>query len=85
MKSIITTLLALVTLQTMAQGLTGKLVDEKQRPIPFANVAVLSANDSTLIGGTTSNAEGVFSIAEIHQGWHLAGFIRWLSKPIYSL
>lgn len=68
MKSIITTLLALVTLQTMAQGLTGKLVDGKQRPIPFANVAVLSANDSTLIGGTTSNAEGVFSIAEIHQG-----------------
>ena len=68
MKSIITTLLALVTLQTMAQGLTGKLVDEKQHPIPFANVAVLSANDSTLIGGTTSNAEGVFSIAEIHQG-----------------
>ena len=43
MKSIITTLLALVTLQTMAQGLTGMLVDEKQRPIPFANVAVLSA------------------------------------------
>ena len=68
MKSIITTLLILVTLQTMAQGLTGKLVDEKQHPIPFANVAVLSANDSTLIGGTTSNAEGVFSIAEIHQG-----------------
>lgn len=68
MRSIITPLLTLVTLQTMAQSITGKLIDEKQRPIPFANVAVLSANDSTLIGGTTSNAEGVFSIAEVRQG-----------------
>lgn len=68
MRSIITTLLIVVTLQTIAQGITGKLIDEKQRPIPFANVAVLSANDSALIGGTTSNAEGIFSIAEVRQG-----------------
>lgn len=68
MKSLITTLLMFVTLQISAQGLTGKIVDEDQQPIPFATIAVLSATDSTLLGGTTSDAEGNFQIREISQG-----------------
>ncbi|SUB88715.1 TonB-linked outer membrane protein, SusC/RagA family [Porphyromonas macacae] len=68
MKSLITTIFMFITLQAMAQGITGKIVDEKQRPIPFVNIAVLSAIDSTLLDGTTSNVDGTFLIEDVRQG-----------------
>lgn len=36
--------LSFITLQTMAQGLSGKIVTENQQPVSFVNIAVLSAN-----------------------------------------
>ena len=46
MKNLITILLMLISLQTMAQSVTGKVVDEKQNPVSFANIVVLSAKES---------------------------------------
>lgn len=68
MKGLVTTIFIFITLQVMAQGATGKIVDENQCPIPFANIAILSATDSTLLGGTTSSVDGYFSIKNICQG-----------------
>ncbi len=61
-------ILAFVTLQTMAQGLTGKIVDENQQPVSFANIAVLSDHDSTLTGGTVSDDNGAFKLEKIEKG-----------------
>lgn len=41
---------------------TGTLVNESQATIPFANVAVYRQSDTSLVGGTASDANGEFSI-----------------------
>lgn len=68
MRILITVIFIILTLQVVAQGVTGKIVDGKQRPVPFANIAVLSSKDSTLTGGTASDGDGNFSIKEIYGG-----------------
>lgn len=45
-----------------AQQIVGKLLDEKQEPVSFANVVLLSLPDSTFIQGTVTDEQGVFSI-----------------------
>ena len=42
--------------------LTGRLVDESNSPVAFANIALLSPIDSTLLGGGVSNENGDFVI-----------------------
>ena len=42
--------------------LTGTIIDEKGYPIAYANVALFSPQDSTLIGGGISNESGYFAI-----------------------
>lgn len=46
-----------------AQTFTGKVLDEKNQPIEFANIALYSLPDSTLIAGTVTNTQGEFSLA----------------------
>lgn len=45
-----------------AQTLSGKLVDEKNEPLPYANVVLLSLPDSTFVAGTISGEDGTFSL-----------------------
>ena len=40
----------------------GTVVDEQNQPLPFANVILLSAEDSTLITGGVTNESGYFAI-----------------------
>ena len=42
--------------------LTGTIVDEQNQPMPYANVALLSPRDSTLLSGGVSNESGYFAI-----------------------
>lgn len=42
--------------------LTGRLVDESNNPVAFANIALLSPTDSILLGGGVSNENGDFVI-----------------------
>ncbi|HWV30819.1 MAG TPA: outer membrane beta-barrel protein, partial [Dyadobacter sp.] len=46
----------------MTYPITGKLEDSEKRPVPFANVALLAAKDSALIGGGTADENGLFNI-----------------------
>lgn len=60
MKTILSLILAvLATATTMAQSITGKVVDETNSPLDFVNVVLLKA-DSTYIAGTVTD-EMVFS------------------------
>lgn len=40
----------------------GMVTDEKGEPVPYANVIVLSARDSTVVAGTTTSDDGSFFI-----------------------
>ena len=46
-----------------AQGtISGKIVDQNQSPLSFANVLLLQVEDSTLVKGAISNEEGSYTI-----------------------
>jgi hypothetical protein len=48
---------------TQAQNLTGKVLDEKNMPLAYANV-VLKTADSVYLAGTTTDIEGKFTLAK---------------------
>ena len=58
MKTLRKTLLLLCTLASSfglsAQTVSGKLVDEQNQPLPYANVVLLSLPDSAFVNGTIS-------------------------------
>ena len=45
-----------------AQTFTGKVVDEKSQPLPYANVVLLSLPDSAFVTGTVSDESGAFTL-----------------------
>lgn len=45
-----------------AQTVSGKLVDEENKPMPYANVVLLSLPDSVFVTGTISGEDGTFSL-----------------------
>lgn len=65
MRNIFIAIISFFALPTMAQELTGRIVDENQQPISFANIAVLSDKDSTLLDGTVSDDNGVFRFQKL--------------------
>lgn len=52
----------LVELIASATTITGRLLDEKQMPLTYANVVLLNHADSTFIQGTVSDDNGRFTI-----------------------
>ena len=53
-------MLAVIT--AAAKTFTGRVVDETQAPVPFANVVLLNASDSAFVAGTTTSNDGAFNI-----------------------
>ena len=52
-----------VAITALAKGdWKGKVVDERGDPIPYANVAVLSQTDSTVVCGVVTQQDGTFNI-----------------------
>ena len=49
-------------IQKTDRHLTGTVIDEQGQPIAFANVALLSPQDSTLLNGGVTNESGYFAI-----------------------
>ena len=62
LKTLRKTLLLLCTLASSfglsAQTVSGKLVDEQNQPLPYANVVLLSLPDSAFVNGTISGEDG---------------------------
>ena len=52
----------LATFALQAQTFTGKVVDEKNRSLPYANVVLLSLPDSAFVTGTVSDESGSFTL-----------------------
>ena len=59
-----TTMMTLLSvLVATAETFTGRVVDETQSPIPFANVVLLNASDSAFVTGMTTGDDGTFNIS----------------------
>lgn len=59
----------------VAQTLRGKVVNEAtNKPVEFANVMLLRAQDSVLVTGTTTDRAGRFSIAALPEGTYFLQF-----------
>ena len=60
---IVLLMLAVASLPALAKDdWKGKVVDEKGEPVPYANVAVLSKADSTVVCGVVTQEDGTFNI-----------------------
>ena len=67
-KLLLILLLFCTGLRANAQSVSGKVFDENKKPIPYANVIILSAKDSTFIVGTTTADDGSFNFKEVTVG-----------------
>ena len=69
---------------TQSGNITGKVIDDQQRAVPYANVLLLKAADSTFVKGTVSEENGEILFAEISSGTYLikASFVGF--KESYS-
>ena len=65
-------------------NITGKVIDDQQRAVPYANVLLLKAADSTFVKGAVSEENGEILFAEISSGTYLikASFVGF--KESYS-
>ena len=52
----------LVVMTAAAETFTGRVVDETHVPVPFVNVVLLNAGDSAFVAGTTTDADGAFTL-----------------------
>ena len=50
------------TLSLMAQNISGKVVDEKNNPLPYVSLVLQSFQDSSYVGGVATNPEGLFTL-----------------------
>ena len=50
------------TISLMAQNISGKVVDEKNNPMPYVSVVLQNVQDSSYVGGVATNPEGLFTL-----------------------
>lgn len=82
----LTFFLASFTLLGAQSNLSGTIRDEKDQPVSFSNVLLLSSKDSTLIRGGVADENGHFEINNVASGAYMLrvamiGFIDYYSEP----
>jgi hypothetical protein len=89
MKTLFTMLAILLVLTQRVDAqyqVTGKVLDEKQKPAEFATVTLLNAKDSSMVKADLSNVEGQYVFEATKSGKYLiatsmVGYKRTFSKP----
>jgi len=77
----------------LAQSITGKIVDQENKPLEFVTVAVINSKDSILISYDSTDKYGKFELTQISNGErlfqvHLVGYktyqktIKFKNEPI---
>lgn len=62
----------------------GSVKDALNQPIPFANVLLMNAKDSSVVSGVMASEEGTYSITEFKPGTYLIGVSLIGYKPAWS-
>jgi hypothetical protein len=70
----------------MNTPITGKIVDQDKKPVPFAVVTLLKGEDSTLVKGSIADDAGTYSFENINPGKYLivvsfTGFTKTYQGP----
>lgn len=79
------TLLAFV-INSFGQSISGNLINESQEEVAFATVALLNANDSSMVKAMVSNDKGQFAFANVKAGRYqiqssFVGYEQFNSDP----
>ncbi len=90
-KCIIKISVFIITFYSSAQSqytVTGIISDNNNKGIPYVNVLLIKANDSTLIKGTISSDNGTYKIENVKNDTYIimsssVGFNTTYSKPFY--
>ncbi len=63
--------------------ISGKVVDEQNQVIPYANILLLQATDSTFVQGTSADEKGFFVLSEVEPDLYLlqASYVGRGSEP----
>lgn len=63
--------------------ITGKVVDEQNQIVPYANILLLQASDSTFVKGTSADDNGFFELMEVEPNLYLlqASYVGRGSEP----
>ncbi|WP_394974453.1 outer membrane beta-barrel family protein [uncultured Croceitalea sp.] len=64
--------------------ITGKVINTDNELLPFANILLLNATDSTFVKGTSASENGVFELTDVEPDLYLlqASYIGAGSKPL---
>lgn len=64
--------------------ITGKVINTENELIPFANILLLNATDSTFVKGTSATENGFFELTEVKPNLYLlqASYVGSGSKPL---
>lgn len=60
--------------------ISGRVIDQQENPIYFANIVLLNPNDSILVQGTSTNEDGTFALESLHSGNYIlqASYIGYI-------
>lgn len=73
-----------MSLQAQSQTVSGIVHDDEGKPLPFANVLLLTSKDSTLIKGAASDESGAFQFENLNYGSYLLAATMVGYKMRYS-
>ena len=70
LKPLISAVLLVFSVFGFSQGftLTGKIIDEQQKPVSFVNVTLFETDSETFLKGTSTDDNGVFEISSLSEG-----------------
>ncbi len=72
------------TLFAASEPITGTVVDESGSPLDFANITLLTLNDSTIVDGTVTDADGKFSVTDSNNYCVLRIFVIGYEETIIT-
>ncbi|MBP7151511.1 MAG: carboxypeptidase-like regulatory domain-containing protein, partial [Paludibacteraceae bacterium] len=79
--------IVLITNYLSATTIQGKVTDENQQPIEFANVILYSLPDSSLVTGTITNKNGEFLLSanDTEKGFLKISFIGYETQTVPAI
>jgi hypothetical protein len=84
MKFLLLLLIIFVTFSLHAQTISGKLTDEKQKPVRSATILLLQQGDSSLVRSLLSDADGNFKFTDVAAGKYLVKIDVLSHKRIFT-
>ena len=81
---IVTLVAAIGWCQAQTFEITGKVIDTSNKKVPFANILLLNATDSTFVQGTSADENGLFSLTNVEPNLYLlqASYVGRGSQPL---